>query len=430
MSLNRKKQPAVSELDHVLISRPERSLMPNGVPLNIIRAGNQDVVRLDLIFEAGSWRQKHKLQALFTNRMLREGTLSYSSLGIAGRLDYYGAWLELANSPEYAFITLYSLNKYFNETLEVLESIVKEPLFPQKELNTVIETNLQQYQVNSSRVDFIANRALLTALLGNQHPSTRFANEDDYRKISPRMLMEYYEEFYHAENCSVYLSGKVNDNIILQVEKTFGIGGFGSHVPPLPRHLPEAVSQPGKRFFTERADAMQSSVKMGMTSILRSHPDYLKLRVLLTIFGGYFGSRLMSNIREDKGYTYGISSGMYFYPGTGMIVITTETGNEFVEPLVAEVYREIDKLQTELVAADELSTVKNYMLGEIYRSYESPFSLSDAWIFIETAKLDDDFFTASTDAVKTATPQELRNLASRYLCKESLKEIVVGKKIS
>ena len=150
----------------------------------------------------------------------------------------------------------------------------------------------------------------------------------------------------------------------------------------------------------------------------------------MTLFGGYFGSRLMSNIREEKGYTYGISAGIMFYPDSGLLGISTETDNEYVEPLIQEVYHEIDKLHQELVPMEELTMVRNYMLGEMCRSYESAFSLSDAWIFIATSGLDDLYFSRSLQAVNEVTPQEIQELAQRYLCKETLKEIVSGKKMS
>ena len=101
-----------------------------------------------------------------------------------------------------------------------------------------------------------------------------------------------------------------------------------------------------------------------------------------------------------------------------------------VEPLIKEVYHEIDRLQNDLVPAEELAMVKNYMLGDMCRSYESAFSLADAWIFIHTSGLPDSYVRDAVEAVKTITPVEIRELASRYLCKETLKEIVSGKKMS
>ena len=430
MLLDRTIQPKVRDIEHLAVQMPQRFIMPNGVPLNILNSGDNEVVRIDLLIEGGRWHQSQPLQALFTNRMLREGTLRYSTLEIAEKLDYYGAWLELSSASEYAYITLYSLNKYLPQTLDVLESIVKEPTFPEKELGVVAENNIQQFIVNSSKVDFLAHRALMKAVYGGQHPCGRLVQKEDYKRITPDVLRKFYDRYYHSRNCTIYVSGKVGDDCVRRIEDLFGREAFGKgfQKPEKTDFVP--VSSVDKRIFVEYADVMQSAVRMGMLSLERCHPDYLKARVMVTLFGGYFGSRLMSNIREEKGYTYGISAGIAPYPGQGILVINTETANEFVEPLVREVYHEIDRLQNDPVPEDELFMVKNYMLGEMCRSYESAFSLADAWMFVQVSGFGDTHFEDVLNTIKNITPEEIRELAGRYLCKEKLKEVIAGKKIS
>lgn len=428
--IDRTFQPEIKELTRFDILLPERTTLPNGIPLSVINAGEQDVIRLDILFGGGRWQQSQKLQALFTNRMLREGSTQYAAPVIAEKLDYYGSWLELSTSADYCYITLYSLNKYFAETLDVLESIIKEPLFPEKELATVLDTNIQQHLVNMSKVEFLAHRSMLQALYGTQHPCGKNVEEEDYRAITPAVLREFYNQYYHSGNCHIYLSGKATDEILRRVEICFGTTPFGkSHQSIAPTGFTiETTAQ--KRIFTERDDAMQSAIKLGMHTLSRKHPDYLQFRVLVTLFGGYFGSRLMSNIREDKGYTYGISAGVVSYPDSALLIVSTEADNEYVEPLIKEVYNEIDKLQNTLVSAEELTMVRNYMLGEMCRNYESPFSLADAWMFILTSGLDDAYYARSLEALREVTPENIRDLAGRYLCKENLKEIIAGKKLA
>lgn len=427
--MERTKQPEIQTLKNFRILAPARTTLPNGIPLTIINAGEQEVVRLDILFAGGRWQQSQPLQALFANRMLREGTAKYTAAVIAEKLDYYGSWLELSSSSEYDHITVYSLNKYVTETLEVVESMVKKPLFPNKELRTILDTNIQQYLINTSKVDFLAQRSLLKSLYGEQHPCGKIVMEKDYHAITPDALRDFYERHYHSGNCSIFLSGKVTEDIIRRVTDTFGVP-FGQYQLQIPELSFPFTAVPEKRIFTERQDAMQSAIKMGYTTITREHPDYLKLRVLMTLFGGYFGSRLMSNIREEKGYTYGISAGIMFYPDSGLLIVSTETDNEYVEPLIREVYSEIDRLHQEPVSVEEMTIVRNYMLGEMCRSCESPFSLSDAWIFIATSGLTDDYFSRSLHAVNEITPAEIQDLAQRYLCKETLKEVIAGKKLS
>lgn len=429
MSLDRTLPPLLRPLEAFEILRPERLEMKNGMQLNVIRAGSQEVVRLDLLIGGGQWHQTQALQALFTNRMLREGTPTMTSAQIAEKLDYYGAWLDLSSSVNCGFVTLYSLNKYFPRTLAIIADMLMNPSFPEKELEVVLETNRQQFLVNSSRVEVIARKHFNRSLFGEEHPFGRFAVESDYGRITPEVLREFYRKYYHSGNCTVYVSGKVTPEIIRCIEEHLGNAPWGEIKEVQPLELIEPRQTTEKHVFVEKADALQSSLKMGCFMMDRVHPDFLKARVMVTLFGGYFGSRLMSNIREDKGYTYGIGAGIVNCPGSGVLAITTEADNQYIDSIITEVYREMDKMCNDLAPQEELEMVRNYMLGDFCRSYEGPFSLSEAWIYTKTADLDDDFFVRQVDSIRSITAEEIRTLAQRYLCKENLIEVVAGKKM-
>ena len=253
---------------------------------------------------------------------------------------------------------------------------------------------------------------------------------DDYDSIDVERLKDYYRCNYSSGNCSAYLSGKVTPEAVRCIESHFGDAEWGSSF--LSSGIPEIpiTTDSRKRVFAEKEDAMQSSLKIGGFTLDRKHPDYLKLRVLVTLFGGYFGSRLMSNIREEKGYTYGVFANILSNPGSGLFLIHAETANEYVEPLIREVYAEMDKLRNEPVPAEELSMVQNYMRGEMCRNYESAFSLADAWIFLQTSGLEPSYYQEALETIRQVTPQDIGEMANKYLCKDNLKEIVSGKKIS
>lgn len=427
--LNRNLQPDICEPEQIAVQQPELYTLPNGIPLYILDACDCEVTRIDVLMEGGRWHQKQPLQALFTNRMLREGTRRYTAAQIAEKLDYYGAWLDLASASEHTYVTLYSLNKYLPNTLDLLESIIKEPVFPADELKVIINNNIQQFLVNSSKVEFLAHRGLVKAVYGSAHPVGYVVQEDDYRKITSETLQQFYDNFYHSGSCSIYLSGRITPDCIRRVESVFGTGTFGSHWKKVEKihYLPVLTTE--RRVFIELPDALQSAVRIGGLSLDRCHPDYLKMRVVITLLGGYFGSRLMSNIREEKGYTYGIAASLMTYPDHGMLAISAETTNEYVDPLISEVYHEIDRLQNELVSDEELKMLKNYMLGDMCRSYESAFSLADAWISLQVSGLSSSYFAEALNAVKNITPDEIRELSQKYICKESLKEIISGRKI-
>ena len=428
--LDRTVPPVICKPGQLLVREPECVRMPNGVPVYVFNAGDGDVVRIDLLFEGGRWHQELPLQALFANRMLREGTMRFSSGEIAERLDYYGAWLELASAAEYTYLTLYSLGKYLPETLAVLESVVKEPVFPEKELKVVLETNIRQFLVNSSKAEFVAGRSLMNFLYGEAHPAGHVLCEEDYRRITPEALQRFYARYYHSAGCSIYLAGRIDGECLRLVEEHFGREPFGNGFRRADKRCFQPFGEVGKTRFLKRKGATQNAVRMGMLSLNQHHPDYLKLRVLVTLFGGYFGSRLMSNIRERKGYTYGISAALLPYPGEGVLTISADTTPGNVRPLWQEVYKEMDRLCEERVPEEELDRVRNYMLGEMCRSYESVFSLSDAWIFIRISGLDKSYFTGIPQAIETVTPDELQVLAQKYLCKENLKVVVCGENFS
>ena len=427
--IDRTLQPPVCEPEDFVMQCPECRVLPNGIPLNILNIGDNEVVRVDVLMKGGRWHQRLPLQALFTNRMLREGTRSYTSAQIAESLDYYGAWLELSSAAEHGFLTLYSLNKYLPQTLAVLAGMVREPVFPEKELRTIVDNNVQQFKVNLSKVDFLAHRGLAEAIFGEHHPCGRIVREKDYACITREVLREFYDDYYHSGNCALYVSGRVTEDCVERIEALFGREPFGACRKPVERKDFIPCPMEEKRVFIEHSDALQSAVKMGMALPDRTHPDYHKLRVLVTLLGGYFGSRLMSNIREEKGYTYGISASLVSYPGVSSLIISTETANEYVEPLIHEVYHEIDRLREEPVSDEELAMVCNYMLGDLCRSYESAFTLADAWIFLHTSGLPSTFFEDTLRAIKTITAEDIRCLAGEYLCKENLKEVVSGKKM-
>lgn len=424
--LDRTIQPDICEPAQLDVQRPKRMSLPNGITLNILDACDSEVTRVDIVMEGGRWHQEQLLQALFANRMLREGTRRYTAAGIAEQLDYYGAWLDLSSAPLHTYITLYSLNKYLPQTLDLLESMVKEPLYPEKELKVVLDANVDRFKVNMSKVDFLAQRELVRVLFGGQHPAGQLVNEADYRSITPEVLRRFYHRHYHSQNCTIYLSGRVTDDCIRRVEALFGSEPFGwCGERPLDEFLPP-VADTGRRVFVEREGALQSAVRIGMLTIDRCHPDYLEYRVLVTLLGGYFGSRLMSNIREEKGYTYGIAASYASYPGQGVLAVSAETANRYVEPLIAEVYREIARLQAEPVSPAELAMVKNYMLGDMCRSCESAFSLADGWIFLQSSGLGETYFSDAMQAVKDTTPDDLLRLARTYLRTDELHEVVVG----
>lgn len=427
--MDRTTQPKFEKLSEINLLPISRSILPNGIPLAVINSEEQSIVRIDFLFDGGYWTQEKTLQAYFTNAMLREGSLHYTSSEIAENFDYLGSFLSLSMLPQHSTVTALTLNKYFDQTTDLLNDIIKEPLFPEKELEILRKKELQKYIINGSKVKDIARRHFLHALFGDNHPYGTLTTADDFNNINTDLLLHYFNNSYNSTNCHIFLSGSITDNIIRRVEKKFGTEPFGRVLKKtiFPSHSTQTTSE--KRIFIEKNDAKQSAVNLGMIlPIDIHHPDYLKLNILITILGGYFGSRLMSNIREDKGYTYGIYSGLVQIADSNILLISTETDNRYVESLIHEVYKEIDRLKQEPVGVDELNMVRNYMIGRLCRKTELSFNMSDVYQYQFINGLEDNYQKIILQSINDITPEDLQEMANKYLCKENLKEVISGKK--
>ncbi len=409
-------------LDHLAL--PVTTVMPNGVFLHHLQGEDKGVVRLDILFKGGYSVQKKPLQALFANRMLREGSKGYSGLEISQKLDYYGAWIDMYSSQECNHIILYVLAKHFPSLLPVVEDFVKNPLFPEENLAVVRNNNKAHFLINSRKVDVVAQRHFERALWGDEHLLGSIIKESDYDSLTSADLLEYYNSVYSSSNCTVFLTGSSELAVVDAVADAFGKKSWGD-AANVSISVPDPETYNGK-LHVSMEDTMQSAVKIGCFALPASHPDIYDLRVLNVLFGGYFGGRLMSNIREDKGYTYDIISEIDAYGARNAFMISSQAATEYVKPLLVEVYREIDRLHNEAISTEEVELVKNYIFGELCREYEG--LIAKAEVFVNAWLSGESFESVNRyiDAVRNITAERLQEIAQKYLCRENMFEIVVG----
>ena len=404
--------------------RPERQTLGNGIPLYIMTASGQEVVRVDFVFSVGQWHQAQKLQALFTCRMLREGCRGYTSSSFAERLDYYGAWLELSVAMNRTFVTLYTLKKFFPQTIEMVQQMLFEPTFSEEQFSTIRANNKAQFMVNMQKGDVLAMRALRRSVYGEAHPCGMSTMAEDYDALRTEVLADFYGRYYGSRNCTVYLSGSIDENVTSRIESCFGGTEWGGSLEVGQRDysLSPAID---KKKFIAHPGAVQCSIRMGSLLMDVKDEDYLPMRVLNTVLGGYFGSRLMKNVREDKGYTYHISSDLVTNTSQVMFMISCEPLADKAEEVMAEVKGEMEWLRTQLVSDAELHMVRSYMMGEICRNYEGAFSLTDAYIFMDHLGLPQSHIEDAVAAVRATDAARLLQLARRYFDFETLHTVVV-----
>jgi len=421
--LNRTEAPAFKQIEDIQFIKAQKHVLTNQIPVFVVNAGDQDLVRIEFIFSNSAWDINRPIMPSVTNSMLTEGTHSLSSAQIAAKIDYYGAFFQAEYGYDQSSLTLYALNKHIANTLPIIKEMLTGSIFPDKELETLLRNAKQRLKVGLEKNDVLARRSFLNALFGDSIYGYNNTLED-YDNVKKDHLINYYSKVYHPKNCTIVMSGKISQEQVSLVNQLFGNweGATQNH-----QFEVNFSSSSEKLHYTERKDALQSAIRIGMPSINRTHPDFIGLQILNTVLGGYFGSRLMANIREDKGYTYGIGSGIASLQHAGYFFIGTEVGVDVTQNTLTEIEKEVDILKTELIHEQELALVKNYLMGSLLGSLENAFSHADKFKNLHFYGLDYTYYDRYTQTVKNITPQELMVLANKYWDYNSFYKIVVGK---
>ena len=280
-------------------------------------------------------------------------------------------FVDINVSHEYAILSLYSLNSQLLELLRVVLSALENVTFPEGEVKELLKDRKQKLKVNLGKVNYLAQIELQKRLFkGTLYGKTIELN--DFDTINRALIQDFYDTYYRKGINKVSLIGNVNDEDTNAIHALLGPWYKKKIIPKSMTFNPEKGV-----FHVEKAGALQSGIRVAKIMFDKHHADYHGFNVMNTIFGDYFGSRLMKNIREDKGYTYGIGSALASYPETGVFLIATEVGAEVCNVALKEIYKEVELLRSEKVSDEELSLVKNYMLGSFLRNSDGPFSMSD-----------------------------------------------------
>jgi predicted Zn-dependent peptidase len=422
--LNRSTPPAFNPIEHINLLNPGYVKLSNNCNLYWFSSGHQELVRIEWIFNNLTFNPDKPLLNTAVNTMLNDGTHSMTAAQIADAIDYYGAFFQVDYGFEQSQVTLFTLNKHLHSTLPVIYDILTNSAFPERELQTYIRNQQQKLQVSLQKNDFLARRNFNREAFGNTIYGLK-PDPADYAKLQQADLVAHFKEMYQPANCTILVAGKVDEDILKEITDLFDANWTNTSIAK--------TEQPGPftsgNLFTliEKPEALQSAIRLGTPTIARTHPDYPALQVLNTILGGYFGSRLMNNIREDKGYTYGIGSGTVSMKNFGALFIATEVGADVTRATMTEIEKEINILKTELISDEELLLVKNYMLGSLLGSLENVISHADKFKNVYFWGLNFEYYDYYTEVIRNITAQDIMRYANQYLDFDKMIKMVVGK---
>lgn len=404
----------------------ENFTLDNGVKVYAVNAGVEEVIQLELVFAAGNSWEEQNIVAAATNYLLKSGTSKKTAFEINEHFDFYGSFLQLKCGSETAVVNVQTLSKNLPALLPLIHEMLTEATFPEEEIATFKQNRKQKLAVNLKKCEFVAGRLIDTKLYGENHPYGKYTRMEDFDALNRDALLRFYTNNYRNGRCAIFVAGKLPGNLFQQLNEWFG-------KLSLTAYHPQKVNHPfsNKEIIDRRMNVIndpngvQGAIRIARNFPNRHYPGFQKIQVLNDLFGGFFGSRLMSNIREDKGYTYGIHSYMQNHVEQTAWMISTEAGRDVCDAAIKEVYFEMERLRNEPIDEEELLLVKNFMLGSILGDLDGPFHIIRRWKNYILNGTDDSYFYSAIHDIKTVTAKELQAFANEYLHPKYFYELVV-----
>ena len=425
--VNRSKQPEISGFKKVQLHFPTPVTLQNGIPVWVVGDGDDEVNRVELYMGGGIYQEHKPLLAYLTGLLTFEGNANQSAEQVAEALDYYGAVKSAQPNDQCSMVSLSSLNHNFSSTAKILFDGISTPLYPEQECELYLRRLASNVETARQRVDYLANVEMRRLYYGESHPLAAEATPETLLSITNDDYKQFYKKYYNADNLRIVFSGKITDKEMAVLDSTIGAWNVrGEKVDD----TQEPPIQPSDEMLSiiDKKGALQSAVAITIRAIPRRHPDYFKLRLLITAFGGYFGSRLNMNIREDKGYTYGIHGFLSGKSNDSYISVVSTCATQYTWPVIDEVKKEMHRLRTEPMPAEELSTVKQHMLSDLMKTLDTPFSIARYVADSFTVGIYPEYFNEQVDAILQCTPADVMEMANKYLLDTKMRIVIAGDK--
>lgn len=423
--------PQLLDVDIQLSCKPDDVFsFANNVKLHCFEDKDSEIIRLEFLFtNAGSVNQEKFFSSAASANLITEGCGELSAIEVADKLDFYAAYVERVSERDSTSLVFYFLKKYQQNLLPLIEKIIKQANYNEKEFEVYISKQKQNFEINAQKTSMIAYKEFYRTIFPENHPLSKFGEREDFDKLSPSDVRAFYCDFYSSSQSEIILSGNYDKAFVRELERFFGSETWGR----------EKENKELKNYFFEKKcgskglektinkkGAAQASVRVGCVSLEHNHKDFLPFSVVVCLLGGYFGSRLMMNIREDKGYTYGISANLSSYRYATVLSIASDVKADKAQATIDEIEKEITILQNDLVSLSELSQVKNYLIGECIRNLDGAFDKSDKYSFLMKLNHQYDYYKNFIDTIKSISPNEIRDLSQKYLDLNLISKIKVG----
>tara|TARA_B110000438_G_scaffold293553_1_gene333602 strand:+ start:323 stop:1606 length:1284 start_codon:yes stop_codon:yes gene_type:complete len=421
--LKREISPTIKALEIIKLKEPNLEFLDNGIEVAFFNLGSQDLIHIELVFETGLSQADNIVVPTAVSELFGTASEQFKSGEIAEKIDFYGAFLETSINMDLASISIYSLTEHIEDVLSIVSDALFNLVYTQKDLDIFLSNASQKLKAEIERVEYVCLRTFNKHLFLN-HPYGRTVAFSDFENVSSNELLLHFNNYFNPQHASIIISGNFDKHSIHKSLNNY----FGSWKGKSTKQELFTINKSELfKLFIPKKEAVQSAIRIGkIINVKYGSSDYFNLKLLTTILGGYFGSRLMSNLREDKGLTYGINSSLINYDYASFVVISSTVKGESTSLALKEIYYEIKKLSTHLIDNEELELVKNYISGSLMRTIDGPFLIAEQYKLLNHKGRNLEYLEHFYASIMKVTAESLMETAKKYYAVETFSELVVG----
>ncbi len=424
-AVNRKISPAITGFPELRLPDVDMRDIGNGANLVTLNSGNQPIVQLTLVYDGGKLDFNNPAIPMLVSASLRDGCETLSGDEVEYRLDFNGAWLKSEVRDHNSVVTLTSLSSKLDKVLPIVRGILTSPTFPMQRISRNKDKMVASWELQRKKVDYLAESASLCQLAGSGHPITIEATPERISAVDWQMMVESQRLMCATSSMSAYLAGCFNESEHDSVIRFLESLPTGNQ-PIVRRMKPFESVRSSVEEVVDYKGALQSAVVMAIPAVDRYHNDYCMLRLVAMALGGYFGSRLMTNLREKQGLTYGVSAGLYGYHEGGAVMVSTQCDNRSVRAVIDGTKREIRHLIENPPMGEELERLVQTANSELASILDSPFNVINHVAAQRLAGTPPDYFDRQQTAVGSLSPDAISDCASRYLDVDKMLVAIAG----
>lgn len=425
--VRKNRAPVSNEVLRVKFAKPVEGKLKNGMALMVLEDHRSPTIQVEIAMPSSSLNDPRELAGIgdATSSLLRLGTKTRTSVQIADTLQELGATLNASVGERYAYFRVSTLSENLDPVLDLLGDVMFNPSFPQDELDKWKNRTLSQLQQIRTQPGFLGQERFLAILYPNDNRSIIAPSPESIGRITRDMLVEYYGREFRPEGGRVAVSGDISPKeISARLDKVLSNWHGTASKPP-------ALSIPGplgekKTYLVDRPNSVQTNLYIGNLAIDRTNPDYVAVTVMNRVLGGGPASRLFRNIREDKGYTYGISSAFGASHYVNYFVVSTSVRTEVTGPALEEIFKELRDIRDRPVPAEELDGAKRALVAGFALSTESPATALRNATMIKEYGFPPDYWDSYPEKISAVTADDVQRVARKYIPVDNAQVVAIG----